>query len=113
MGAKVLSDERVRELRTRCVVNGESIAALAREFGVSKSHARLLAMGYYRIAAGGPLHEPGQPRPALRAESAVTGLNDEDQALALRLLADGATPENTAAVMMCPLSEIERLLEGR
>lgn len=111
MGAKRLSDEQVRRLRTRCVVNGESIAALAREFGVSVNHARRIVVGDYRVAAGGPLHEPGEPGTTLRAHSApVTELSPEDRALARRLAADGAQPENVALAMMCTPEQIERAL---
>jgi hypothetical protein len=110
VGAKVMSDDQVRELRTRCVVNGESFASLARAFGISKDHARRVAIGDFRVSAGGPLYEPrAQQRERYRAFTFVTELSAEDRELARRLLADGGTPENVAAAMMCPLAEIREL----
>ena len=110
MGAKGLTDNQVRELRTRRVVNHEPLAALAREFGISENHAYRLVIGDYRIGAGGPLYEPQGANWSPPPGAPVTELNAEDRDLALKLLGDGATPENVAAAMMCPLSEIQGLL---
>lgn len=108
MGAKSLSDERVRELRTRRVINGENLAKLAREFGISRDHAYRVVIGDYRVSAGGPLYEPhSAPRPG----AVATELNAEDRALARSLVADGAKPQNVAAAMMCTPEQLAQALE--
>jgi hypothetical protein len=112
VGAKGLSDARVRELRTRRVVNGEDLTALAREFGVSGSHAYRIVIGEHRISAGGPLYEPGAA-PLTGRAAVATPLNADDRELVLKLADAGAKPECVATVMVCTLEQVEQALEGR
>lgn len=57
MGRHTLTDEQVRQFRTRRMT-GAYLEDLCREFGISKSHGSRIARGEYRKKAGGPI-QPG------------------------------------------------------
>lgn len=107
-----LSDDQVRQLRTRRVINREYLGDLAREFGISPSQALRIVRGEFRAKAGGPLEE--EPI-RLKRRRDFSGENNpnysilpEDKALMRQLLKDGATQQAVAEVMMCSRATVSR-----
>ena len=111
-----LTDEQVRQFRTRCVINEEYVHDLCVEFGISMSHGWRIATGEYRAKAGGPLYE-GRRRPRRDhplPEHMQQTMTDEDKTLIRKLVADGATHKAVAGVMFCSRSLVTKIVnEGK
>lgn len=116
MGAKSLTDDQVRQLRTRRVINKEYLADLALEFGISEGHALRLIRGEFRAAAGGPLDEGGR-MPARRDMSGTSNPNSalqpEDKVLIRQLVADGARHQMVADVFRVSRASVTRIVNGK
>lgn len=114
MGAKHISDERVRELRTRRVINGERLGKLAGEFGMSVGQVSRIVRGDYRASAGGPLQEPGQRTPPRVDRSGTNNpnavLTPEDRQLVRELVRAGGTHQAVADVMFISRSQVTKIV---
>lgn len=116
MGKKVISDEQVRQLRTRRVINEEYLNDLAQEFGISPSQALRIVRGEYRAKAGGPLQgdtlhlKPRRDMSGANNPNYDHGLSIEDRRLIKQLVKDGASHRAVAGVMFCSPSTVQKIV---
>jgi DNA-binding transcriptional regulator YdaS (Cro superfamily) len=97
-----LTDEQVREMRTRAAA-GAWPATLAAEYGITMASVTQLVTGKYRVAAGGPIREAKR----------VSKLSEEDVVKIRRLVADGAKQRAVATQFGIHPSHVSDIVSGK